>query len=79
MKMTAWKTVQSREGRPDEFFISFGKQGHLPRNSPFFLFSCPEAVAREAFGEEIDKINGIGKEHKITFTMSMREEDEQNN
>ena len=79
MKMVAWKTVQSREERPDEFFISFGKEIAGSSLHPFFLFSCPEAVAREAFGEEIDKINGIGKVHKITFTMSMREEDEQNN
>jgi len=71
MKFICWKTVQSREGRPDEFWYSFGKEPIIP-NKPFFLFKCSEKQAREAFGDEIDKITGICVVHPINLSLSMR-------
>lgn len=74
MKLLVWKTVQSREGRPDEFWYSFGKETVSKR--PFFLFSCSETEAREAFGDEIDKIVGLNVVHPITLILSIRIVDE---
>ena len=72
MKFVAWKTVQSREGRPDEFWFSFGKESIKKGYSPFYLFNLPEKEAREVFGDEIDKITGINVVHPINLTLSMR-------
>ena len=73
MKFVAWKTVQSREGRPDEFLFSFGKEP-VDKILPtfFYLFNLPEKEAREAFGDEIDNITGICVVHPINLTLSMR-------
>ena len=75
MKLVCWKTVQSREGKPDDFYISFGKLPATEFGKPLFLFACSEKDAREAFGEEIDKIKGLSVVHPIQFTLSMREEE----
>jgi hypothetical protein len=71
MKLVTWKTVLSRENRPDEFFFSFGKLSMDEFGKPFFLFSCSEKDAREAFGDEIDKLTGIAKVHPVTLTLSI--------
>jgi len=72
MNLVAWKTVQSRENRPDEFFISFGGE---TLTTPFFLFHCSEKEARETFGDAIDKITGLNTIHPIKLTLSMIEEE----
>ena len=76
MKFVMWKTVHSREGRPDEFFFSIGKEPIEKKRPPFFLFNLREKEAREVFGDEIDKITGINVVHPINLTLSMRVENE---
>ena len=71
-KLVAWKTVHSRENRPDEFFFSFAKESLDEFGKPFFIFNFREKEAREVFGDEIDKITGIAKVHLINLTLSMR-------
>ena len=75
MKFVAWKTVQSREGRSDEFLFSFGKKPINEKYPPSFLFYLHEKQAREVFGDEIDKITGINVVHPINLTLSMRGEE----
>jgi hypothetical protein len=72
MKLVAWKTVRSREGRPDEFYISFGKKPIDKNHPPSFLFNCREEDAKKAFGEEISKITGLCVIHPINLALSMR-------
>lgn len=76
MKFVCWKTVQSREGRPDEFFFSIGKESIEKLRPPFFLFNLHEKEAREVFGDVIDKITGISVIHPINLTLSMRVEED---
>lgn len=77
MRLVAWKTVRSRDGYPDEFWFSFGKESITKNHKPFYLFSCSEAEARKAFGDEVDKITGICIVHPINLVLSLRIENEQ--
>jgi hypothetical protein len=74
MRLVVWKTVQSREGKSDEFFFSFGKESLIKGEKPLFMFCCSEEAAKEAFGEEVSKIVGICIVHPIKLTLFMREE-----
>lgn len=72
MRLVAWKTVRSREGRPDEFHFSFGKESEIELRV-FFLFSLDEKEARKLLGDGIDKITGICVVHPVTFTLTVKE------
>jgi hypothetical protein len=70
MKLFGWKTVQSREGRPDEFYISVRYKGKSP-----FIFNLSIEEAESLLGDEVKKITGICVTHPIKLTLFIKEDE----